>query len=58
MGSETFKSVDELEKYKSNELEEYKKGYEEKIAEINKAYEDEKIAFLKKINNIADVFMM
>ena len=58
VGSETFKSVDELEKYKSNELEEYKKGYEEKIAEINKAYEDEKIAFLKKINNIADVFMM
>ena len=58
VGKEKFNNVDELEKYKSNELEEYKKEYEEKIAEINKTYEDEKIAFLKKINNIADVFMM
>ena len=58
VGKEKFNHVDELEKYKSNELSEYKKEYEEKIAEINKAYEDEKIKFLKKINNIADVFMM
>ena len=58
VGKEKFNNVDELEKYKSNELSEYKKEYEEKIAEINKAYEDEKIKFLKKINNIADVFMM
>ena len=58
VGKEKFNNIDELEKYKSNELTEYKKEYEEKIAEINKAYEDEKIKFLKKINNIADVFMM
>ena len=58
VGTETFNGTDALEEYKTKELAAYKKSYDEKIAEINRAYDEEKVSFLKKINNIADVFMM
>lgn len=69
VGTETFENVSKLEEYKNKALKEHKatydeaiaerkKEYEEMVAEINKIYDEERISFLKKINNIADVMMM
>ena len=58
VGKMTFEDIKEVEEFRESSLKEYGDAYKKEAAELKKAYEDKKLKFMKKVNNILEVMEM